>query len=204
MFLHAFFSKRKEGKEGAKKCIKMRRQDTLGPPSFRRISQKKKKNRQWRLHNCGNTTEATTLLQQFIKKKNLKRTVYRYPACVDCIHIKQNHDRASEQRSTDTRKEGSVLHPHGQRSGTFASTAKDRGWTRTAVVGWGRETLGAAHCLRKRILMTNCPQRIAPEALPLEEKKAFQNKKKEDQFLGRGSDSSRTLLVRLTRTTTNQ
>ena len=27
------------------------------------------KKRQWRLHNCGNTTEATTLLQQFIKKK---------------------------------------------------------------------------------------------------------------------------------------
>ena len=26
------------------------------------------KNGQWRLHNCGNTTEATTLLQQFIKK----------------------------------------------------------------------------------------------------------------------------------------
>ena len=28
-----------------------------------------KKKRQWRLHNCGNTTEATTLLQQFTKKK---------------------------------------------------------------------------------------------------------------------------------------
>ena len=25
--------------------------------------------RKWRLHNCGNTTEATTLLQQFIRKK---------------------------------------------------------------------------------------------------------------------------------------
>ena len=28
----------------------------------------KKKERKWRLYNCGNTTEATTLLQQFIKK----------------------------------------------------------------------------------------------------------------------------------------
>ena len=30
------------------------------------------KKKQWRLHNCGNTTEATTLLQQFIKKKTNK------------------------------------------------------------------------------------------------------------------------------------
>ena len=28
----------------------------------------KKVFKQWRLHNCGNTTEATTLLQQFIKE----------------------------------------------------------------------------------------------------------------------------------------
>ena len=34
-------------------------------PSF--FTQQKKT--QWKLHNCGNTTEATTLLQQFIKKK---------------------------------------------------------------------------------------------------------------------------------------
>ena len=31
------------------------------------------KSRQWGLHNCGNTTEATTLLQQFIKKKTIRR-----------------------------------------------------------------------------------------------------------------------------------
>ena len=32
----------------------------------------KKKKKQWRLHNCGNTNEATALLQQFIKKKRRK------------------------------------------------------------------------------------------------------------------------------------
>ena len=31
---------------------------------------KKKQIRQWRLRNCGNTTEATTLLQQFYQKHN--------------------------------------------------------------------------------------------------------------------------------------
>ena len=32
--------------------------------------------KQWRLHNCGNTTEATTLLQQFFKKKKKKKNLF--------------------------------------------------------------------------------------------------------------------------------
>ena len=47
-----------------------------GTMSRLHVSAKKKKG-QWRLHNCGNTPEATTLLQQFIKKKTAFRMVTR-------------------------------------------------------------------------------------------------------------------------------
>ena len=34
--------------------------------------------KQWRLRNCGNTTEATTLLQQFIKKRREKKKTHTH------------------------------------------------------------------------------------------------------------------------------
>ena len=50
----------------------------------------KKKNIQWRLHNCGNTTEATTLLQQFFKKTTKKKKASRLRAVVGGGNRKNN------------------------------------------------------------------------------------------------------------------
>ena len=55
-----------------------------------KFSKKKKKKKQWRLHNCGNTTEATTLLQQFIKKKKNQNTCWDFLFCVLCFLSKVN------------------------------------------------------------------------------------------------------------------